>query len=560
MTTPRAPRTATALSLDDSVRDSLNNFSHDPSGLGSRPRHPAPSPTPIVRQFDGRPTPTTTNAPIATQPVPNASSTAATTTAAPPHIDFCSHTIAPSPPPQFELPRPIYDSHAFRIATAGSDNSTASSAGSVPLRISTDFTIPPSTPNNRRGSGSHGGNLSSRGPVGLNRQTSSSSLRPISRTPSLKAALTNSIGSGSGTSSVIPSPIISAMGEVTPLPSPLLSADSPGPWKRLSAGAPSPHHQRYLTVSKDSVLVSKSGESIDAAITHAPKRKMYSNLDVENKPMAAQSTSHDQSQHHARNRSLSEYKPENVAIPRRQTTVSGSHAKIDVHAVEAQQEPHIRRELNLAQSRGLTPVTQPPTPPPSESSRDSTDGSSSRSRSSRYEYFEAYGRNDRKRRRWRSIRMLGQGTFSRVMLATSQMVPEDSHVDPQSGLLSPKSDLQLDRKTLVAVKVCEHGPRGGASEERVEMSLKRELEIMQTIHHPSLVDLKAWCIEPTRAILVLTYCPGGDLFDVATAHRAALRPSLMQRIFGELVGAVSYLHERRIVHRDIKLESEWLPF
>jgi protein-serine/threonine kinase len=146
------------------------------------------------------------------------------------------------------------------------------------------------------------------------------------------------------------------------------------------------------------------------------------------------------------------------------------------------------------------------------------------------------------------------------MLATSQMVPDDDAAEAQSGMASPTTDGHLDRKTLVAVKVCEHGPRGGASEERVEMSLKRELEILQSIHHPSLVDLKAWSIEPTRAILILSYCAGGDLFDVATTHRNVLAPSLLRRIFAELVGAVRYLHERRIVHRDIKLESKRAAF
>lgn len=143
------------------------------------------------------------------------------------------------------------------------------------------------------------------------------------------------------------------------------------------------------------------------------------------------------------------------------------------------------------------------------------------------------------------------------MLATSQTsASDDEEEEPNSsGLLTPEPQPRLDRKTLVAVKVCEHGPKGGASEDRIEMSLKRELEIMQTISHPCLVHLKAWNIEPTRAILVLSYCPGGDLFDVASTHRELLSAPLLRRMFAELVGAVRYLHERRIVHRDIKLEN-----
>ena len=123
-----------------------------------------------------------------------------------------------------------------------------------------------------------------------------------------------------------------------------------------------------------------------------------------------------------------------------------------------------------------------------------------------------------------------------------------------------KPEEQIERKSLVAVKVCEHGPAGGADEKKIETSLKRELDILKKINHPSLVHLKAVSILEKRAYLVLSYCPGGDIFELASLKLSLLVPSLVQRIFAELVAAVRYLHGMYIVHRDIKLESKSYDF
>lgn len=159
-------------------------------------------------------------------------------------------------------------------------------------------------------------------------------------------------------------------------------------------------------------------------------------------------------------------------------------------------------------------------------------------------------------KRWRAVRQLGKGTFSTVMLAVDETVGYKAFASQPHDVLGESIDEdQVDPHALVAVKICEQGPAGGADEAKVETSLKREVEILKSIHHPSLVHLKAFKVIDRRALLVLNYCAGGDLFDLASLKLELLVPSLIRRIFAELIAAVRHLHMQFIVHRDIKLES-----
>lgn len=256
---------------------------------------------------------------------------------------------------------------------------------------------------------------------------------------------------------------------------------------------------------------------------------------------------------HGRNRSVSEFRPEPLHNVRARHVTFGEGDAPTIEATEYQ----MHREAYLAEQRGLTVPTQAPhaskelpTPPASNSSLAGSDEADDEppclEDGTVSEYLEIHCGIHNKRRKFRQLRQLGQGTFSTVMLATREKIPAHP---------TPEIEEHLDPHKLVAIKIAQHGPAGGADVERIETSLKREVDMLKSISHPSLIHLKACEYQSTRTLLVLTYCPGGDLFDFATQKRELLKPALIQRMFAELVSAVMYLHSHWIVHRDIKLEN-----
>lgn len=76
----------------------------------------------------------------------------------------------------------------------------------------------------------------------------------------------------------------------------------------------------------------------------------------------------------------------------------------------------------------------------------------------------------------------------------------------------------------------------------------------QTINHPNIVRLYD-VIETDKYIgIVLEYASGGELFDHILAHRF-LRERDACKLFAQLISGVSYIHQKKIVHRDLKLEN-----
>lgn len=371
------------------------------------------------------------------------------------------------------------------------------------------------------------------------------------RTPSIRAALQSNAGSLSP-GSAYSSPQLAAMLNITPLPSPIEA--SRDPWR-----------VKFRARSRGSSLVNAGAppeqkSALLSPTSSPPKRKAYNGLHTTIGDSHAKlfELAHDNDiSDQTKNRSVSDYVPDAVVSAKpRNVAVSSNLLNQDLNPVQST----LHREAYLAVQRGFT-IPSPALRTPSAST--STDESSADTdviQESQFEkaitqFYTVQSVTNGHPRRYRFLRQLGQGTFSKVYLAVRQIDNEHDTIDYARDSTN-LDGVRIRSRRLVAVKVVEQGPAGGADAERVEVSLRREVEILKVINHPSLVHLKAFGTENNRSLLVLNYCPGGDLFEVASSQLDVLVPSLVRRIFAELVSAVRYLHQKFIVHRDIKLESK----
>ncbi|KAH3667810.1 hypothetical protein WICMUC_005210 [Wickerhamomyces mucosus] len=138
---------------------------------------------------------------------------------------------------------------------------------------------------------------------------------------------------------------------------------------------------------------------------------------------------------------------------------------------------------------------------------------------------------------WNHKKIIGKGTFSTVVLGEI--------TDPVS---SPKNLRQVAIKVVLL-------PSNREIRTGVESSLKRELEILKIIRHPSIINLLALNCTREKYLIYTPYHEGGDLFELASKQTLNLTPILIRRIFAEIAIGISYLHFNNIVHRDIKLEN-----
>jgi serine/threonine protein kinase len=92
-----------------------------------------------------------------------------------------------------------------------------------------------------------------------------------------------------------------------------------------------------------------------------------------------------------------------------------------------------------------------------------------------------------------------------------------------------------------------------------KLKLRREVEILMTVEHPSIVYChNAFESKSSHFLIVMDYCGGHDLVDILTERKAANQGFTeleAKAILRQLNSALVYLHANHIMHRDLKCDN-----
>ncbi|XP_054724944.1 MAP/microtubule affinity-regulating kinase 3-like isoform X2 [Uloborus diversus] len=129
--------------------------------------------------------------------------------------------------------------------------------------------------------------------------------------------------------------------------------------------------------------------------------------------------------------------------------------------------------------------------------------------------------------RYRLLKTIGKGNFAKVKLAK-----------------------HLPTGKEVAIKIIDKTQLNPSSLQK----LFREVRIMKILDHPNIVKLFQVIETEKTLYLVMEYASGGEVFDYLVAH-GRMKEKEARAKFRQIVSAVQYCHQKRIIHRDLKAEN-----
>ena len=135
--------------------------------------------------------------------------------------------------------------------------------------------------------------------------------------------------------------------------------------------------------------------------------------------------------------------------------------------------------------------------------------------------------------KWMKGALIGQGSFGSVYLALHAVTGELLAVK-QVETPSPGANSQSDNRKKSMIE-----------------ALKREISLLRDLRHPNIVQYLGCSSSADNLNIFLEYVPGGSVQTMLNSYGALPEP-LVRSFVRQILTGLSYLHNRDIIHRDIK--------
>ena len=119
--------------------------------------------------------------------------------------------------------------------------------------------------------------------------------------------------------------------------------------------------------------------------------------------------------------------------------------------------------------------------------------------------------------KYENIKYLGKGTFGVVRLYQDKLTKEKVAIK----IINKKKIINMHYEAII----------------------KRELNILQNIHHINIINTKQILDDSKNIYIIMEYCEKGELFDVI-ADKIYLKENEAAYYFYQLINGIEYLHSK----------------
>ncbi|XP_014207623.1 serine/threonine-protein kinase MARK2 isoform X3 [Copidosoma floridanum] len=150
------------------------------------------------------------------------------------------------------------------------------------------------------------------------------------------------------------------------------------------------------------------------------------------------------------------------------------------------------------------------------------------------------------------------GAPSAARLSSRSRTSEEPHIGKYKLLKT------IGKGNFAKVKLAKHVPTGKEVAIKIIdktqlnpgslQKLFREVRIMKMLDHPNIVKLFQVIETEKTLYLVMEYASGGEVFDYLVLH-GRMKEKEARAKFRQIVSAVQYCHQKKIIHRDLKAEN-----